>query len=151
MFKKDTGREDLSINFMTVHASKGLQADYVFILNNKNGRKGFPSKIEDAPVMKLFFENPEEFPYAEERRLFYVAMTRAKKKVVFVPPSNSAEESCFYEEISSRYENDIKAEGWTCPKCGGRLEKKKGPYGTFIGCSNYRREYQKCTFTRNMS
>lgn len=148
---KYAGREDLFINFMTVHASKGLQADYVFILNNKNGRKGFPSKIEDAPVMKLFSENPEEFPYAEERRLFYVAMTRAKKKVIFVPPSNSAEESCFYEEISSRYENDIKAEGWICPKCGGHLEKKKGPYGMFIGCSNYRREYQKCTFTRNLS
>ena len=136
---------------MTVHASKGLQADYVFILNNKNGRKGFPSKIEDAPVMKLFSDNPEEFPYAEERRLFYVAMTRAKKKVIFVPPSNATEESCFYEEISSRYENDIKAEGWTCPKCGGHLKKKNGPYGPFIGCSNYHRENQKCTFTRNLS
>ena len=148
---KYASREDLSIIFMTVHASKGLQADYVYILNNKNGRKGFPSKIEDAPVMKLFSENPEEFPYAEERRLFYVAMTRAKKKVIFVPPSSAAEQSCFYEEISSRYENDINAEEWTCPKCGGRLKKKNGPYGPFIGCSNYHREYQKCTFTRNLS
>lgn len=148
---KYNGREDLSINFMTIHASKGLQADYVFILNNKNGRKGFPSKIEDAPVMKLFSENPEDFPYAEERRLFYVAMTRAKKKVIFVPPSNPAEESCFYGEISSHYEKEIKAEGWTCPKCGGHLEKKKGPYGIFVGCSNYRREYQKCKFTRNIA
>ena len=101
--------------------------------------------------MKLFSDNPEEFPYAEERRLFYVAMTRAKKKVIFVPPSSAAEQSCFYEEISSCYENDINAEEWTCPKCGGHLKKKNGPYGPFIGCSNYHRENQKCTFTRNLS
>ncbi|MDY6388273.1 MAG: UvrD-helicase domain-containing protein [Fibrobacter sp.] len=143
-------RKDLSIRFLTVHASKGLQADYVFILNNKNGRKGFPSKIEDAPVMKLFMDNPEEFPYAEERRLYYVAMTRAKKKVVFVPPMRGDTDSCFLKEIKNRYKEDLIAEGWACPICGGQLEKKKGPYGMFLGCRNYQKEDVWCEFTRSL-
>jgi len=142
-------RPDLAIRFLTVHASKGLQADYVFILNNKSGRKGFPSQIEDAPVMKLFMDNPEDFPYAEERRLYYVAMTRAKKKVIFVPPSKN-EESCFFKEIRTRYKEDLNAESMICPWCGGKLEKKKGPYGPFIGCSNYRQESKRCEFTREI-
>ncbi|MCQ2124181.1 MAG: UvrD-helicase domain-containing protein [Fibrobacter sp.] len=104
------GREDLDIKFMTVHASKGLQADYVFILNNKNGRKGFPSNIGDASIMQLFLDTSEEFPYAEERRLYYVAMTRAKKKVFFVPPSKKSDYSSFYSEILEKYEKEMDAE-----------------------------------------
>ncbi len=104
------GREDLDIKFMTVHASKGLQADYVFILNNKNGRKGFPSNIGDASIMQLFLDTSEEFPYAEERRLYYVAMTRAQKKVFFVPPSKKSDYSSFYSEILEKYGKEMDAE-----------------------------------------
>lgn len=104
------GREDLDIKFMTVHASKGLQADYVFILNNKSGRKGFPSNIGDASIMQLFLDTSEEFPYAEERRLYYVAMTRAKKMVFFIPPPKQNGISPFYSEILERYKKDIDAE-----------------------------------------
>lgn len=104
------GREDLDIKFMTVHASKGLQADYVFILNNKNGRKGFPSNIGDASIMQLFLDTSEEFPYAEERRLYYVAMTRAKKMVFFVPPSKKSDYSSFYSEILEKYGKEMDAE-----------------------------------------
>lgn len=104
------GREDLDIKFMTVHASKGLQADYVFILNNKKGRKGFPSNIGDSSIMQLFLDTSEEYPYAEERRLYYVAMTRAKKKVFFVPPSRKSDYSSFYSEILDNYGKEMDAE-----------------------------------------
>ena len=137
---KILAREDLSISFLTIHASKGLQADYVFILNTKNGRYGFPSKIEDAPIMKLFAENSERYPFAEERRLFYVAMTRAKKKVIFVTPTKNENASCFFKEIKDDYGMDLNTEIWTCPRCGGRLKKQNGP---FIGCV-------KCEFKRNV-
>lgn len=148
------GREDLDIKFMTVHASKGLQADYVFILNNQSGRRGFPSQIEDAPVLKLFMSNLEEFEFAEERRLFYVAMTRAKKKVVFVVPNSERKKSIFLKEIEDRHGKELKAEAYTCPKCGGRLKKRPaqpGVYNQFFGCENYRADKAGCNFTRNCS
>lgn len=81
---KHSLRPDLDISFLTAHKSKGLQADYVFIINNKNTKTGFPSKIHDPPILHLLLKGQEEFPYAEERRLFYVALTRAKKKAFAV-------------------------------------------------------------------
>lgn len=128
-------RPDLDINFLTAHKSKGLQADYVFILNNKNTKMGFPSKIQDSPVLNLLLNNREDFPYAEERRLFYVALTRAKKKVFIVTVKGL--ESEFAQELQSDYETEIQHERFECPLCGGRLVKRSGPYGEFFGCSNY--------------
>lgn len=96
-------RPDLKISFMTVHKSKGLQADYVFILNNERGVKGFPSEIEDPEILGLLQETSETYPFAEERRLYYVAMTRAKKKVFLVPPPSKNRESPFYREIMESY------------------------------------------------
>lgn len=129
-------RADLKINFITAHKSKGLQADYIFIINNKKSRMGFPSKIQDAAILKLLLDNCDQYPYAEERRLFYVALTRAKKKVFLVTVNN--QESEFAMELKKRYCDEIKQEQWECPLCGGRLLKKSGPYGEFFGCSNYK-------------
>lgn len=132
---KYNNRPDLKISFLTVHKSKGLQADYVFIINNKNSKVGFPSKIQDAPILELLLDNYDNFPYSEERRLFYVALTRAKKKVFIVTVKN--QESMFALELKNDYQSEIKRERYECPKCGGKLYKKKGKYGEFIGCSNY--------------
>lgn len=128
-------RPKLDIRFITVHQSKGLQADYVFILNNHNGRKGFPSQIEDEPILNLLLENAESYPFAEERRLYYVAMTRAKKKVFFVPPKQG-EESDFYQEILHSHRSEIRAEGYECPICGNRMRECKSAGGSFFACSN---------------
>ena len=133
---KSKARPDLTITFLTAHKSKGLQADYVFILNNKNTRMGFPSRIQDAPIMDLLLDNCDQFPYAEERRLFYVALTRAKKKAFIVTVSKY--ESVFALELKSRYGDEMKKEQFSCPLCGGRLVKRSGPYGEFFGCANYR-------------
>ncbi|MCR5799211.1 MAG: UvrD-helicase domain-containing protein [Lachnospiraceae bacterium] len=140
-------RTDLNIRFITAHRSKGLQADYVFIINNKSKGMGFPSKMQDDPVVDLLLEGQEDFPFAEERRLFYVALTRAKVKTYLV--TINGDESEFAREMEKRYECEIKQEAYTCPLCGGKLEKKSGPYGKFYGCSNYK--VNGCKFTRKIA
>ena len=139
-------RIDLKMSFITAHKSKGLQADYIFIINNKKSRMGFPSKIQDAAILTLLLDNCDQYPYAEERRLFYVALTRAKKKAFLVTVKN--QESEFAMELKERYGEELKREQWECPLCGGKLLKKSGPYGEFYGCSNYRS--LGCKYKRNI-
>lgn len=139
-------RRDLMIKFLTAHKSKGLQADYVFILNNKNGKTGFPSKIQDSPILDLLLEKSDPYPDAEERRLFYVAMTRARRKVILVTLKDY--KSDFANELISRYAAEMKQEAFICPQCGGRLRKRNGKYGEFYGCENY--SVSGCRYTRNI-
>lgn len=129
-------RPDLKISYMTVHGSKGLQADYVFLLNNKNNGMSFPSKIEDPPILQLLLDNCDHYHFAEERRLFYVAITRAKKKVWLVTLKGN--ESEFVQEIDKTFGREIRQERYSCPLCGGRLVRRSGPHGEFYGCSNYK-------------
>lgn len=143
---KSKVRPDLNIAFMTAHKSKGLQADYVFIVNNKKARMGFPSKIQDAPILDLLLDNCDQYPHSEERRLFYVALTRAKKKACLI--TVNGQESEFALELRERYGDELKKEQFECPRCGGRLVKRSGPYGEFFGCSNYRTA--GCTYKRKI-
>ena len=76
----------LDITFMTAHASKGLGRDNVILINGKDDMLGFPSKIEDDPVMKLVIKDDESMDFEEERRLFYVALTRTKNRVYIITP-----------------------------------------------------------------
>ena len=73
---------DRKIEFLTVHKSKGLEADYVILLQCNKGTYGFPSQISDNPVLDHVLTKSDQFPYGEERRLFYVAITRAKVKTM---------------------------------------------------------------------
>ena len=139
-------RPDLQMYFATAHKSKGLQADYIFIINNRNARMGFPSKIQDAPILQLLLEKCDQYPDAEERRLFYVALTRARKKVFLLTVEN--QESSFVKELRAQYGEALKQERFSCPVCGGRLQKKSGPYGDFWGCSNYKTT--GCKYTKNI-
>ena len=72
--------------YRTVHGAKGQEADYVVILDLKDSKHGFPCKVEDDSLLKLVLPPVEdgEYQFAEERRLFYVALTRAKKGVYLV-------------------------------------------------------------------
>ena len=81
------------ILFYTIHTSKGLGFDYVFILNNKKGYYGFPPKRINRSLFK------EEKAYFEERRLFYVALTRTKNKVYLIVPDKGF--SIFAKEIKN--------------------------------------------------
>ena len=137
-------RPDLSITYYTAHRSKGLQADYVFIINNRGSYMGFPSKVQNPPLIELLLEQADRFPDAEERRLFYVALTRARKRAYLVTAGRSI--SSFANELIAQYGEEMKREAWSCPLCGGQLKKVVGPYGTFYGCSNYRTT--GCKYTR---
>jgi len=70
----------------TKHSSKALGYDDVIVINGKNETYGFPTKVEDDPVLSLVIKGDRSIDYAEERRLFYVAMTRTKNRVFFVAP-----------------------------------------------------------------
>ncbi len=92
---------DLQISVSTVHASKGLEADYVLILNMGKGVYGFPSgRSSDLDlVMEQFLPQQECFEYADERRLFYVALTRARKHVWLLVPQDHKQWSVFVTEL----------------------------------------------------
>ncbi len=79
--KAKTRWPKLNIDFMTIHASKGQQADYVIIAGLHQGNDGFPAQARESVLEEVLLPQPEDFPDAEERRLLYVAMTRAKHQV----------------------------------------------------------------------
>ena len=151
----------MKINFMTAHSSKGLGADNVIIINGKDDILGFPSKIEDDPVMKLVLKQAKEIDYAEERRLFYVAMTRTKNRVYMIVPKNKP--SQFVLEIKDSFtnivlngpalvSNRLEDYRYKCPHCGYPLQVKKrklnSSYGemTLYVCTN---DPEVCGFVTN--
>lgn len=79
---------EANLTFLTAHSSKGLGYDNVIILNMKENKFGFPSQIEDDPIMKLVIHEDTSVPFAEERRLMYVALTRTKNRVYVVVPKS---------------------------------------------------------------
>lgn len=79
--KAKTRWPKLNIDFMTIHASKGQQADFVIILGLQQGKDGFPAPARESVMEQGLLPQPEDFPDAEERRLAYVAITRAKQQV----------------------------------------------------------------------
>uniref|UniRef100_UPI00271218AE 3'-5' exonuclease n=1 Tax=uncultured Duncaniella sp. TaxID=2768039 RepID=UPI00271218AE len=85
------------IEFLTAHKSKGLEADYVIILQCNNDTYGFPSLISDYNVLNYVLTKSDQYPFAEERRLFYVAITRAKIKTIILYNRNFP--SVFVEEF----------------------------------------------------
>ncbi len=89
----------LQIQTSTVHASKGLEADYVLILNMEQGGYGFPSEKPIDPVREQFLPPQEDFAFADERRLFYVAMTRARKHLWLLVPDEVNRHSIFVTEL----------------------------------------------------
>ncbi len=77
-----------NLTFMTAHSSKGLGYDNVILINMFEGKFGFPCQIEDDPIIKLVTYEDNSMPFAEERRLFYVAMTRTKNRVYIAAPKS---------------------------------------------------------------
>ncbi|WP_316846488.1 UvrD-helicase domain-containing protein [Pedobacter psychrodurus] len=136
------GFEDVEINFLTVHKSKGAEADNVILLNLKNDWLGFPNKVTDDPILSLLLSDDESYRFAEERRLFYVALTRTKNEVVLLIPN---EASPFVQELleDGKYlltKNGESYQSTNCPYCKtGKLVIKKNPANNsqFLGCSHY--------------
>jgi DNA helicase-4 len=134
--------KNLDISFITVHGSKGLEADYVVLIAMEQGKYGFPSEIEDDPLLEFIMPQGDNFDFAEERRLFYVALTRTKKKVFIL--ADKTRPSSFIMEMIKDNPEDIYQVGYDlseiqyCPECKtGILVKRKGKKHWFYGCSNF--------------
>ena len=116
---------NLDLSFRTIHASKGLEADHVIILNLYRGRTGFPSEIVDDPLLNLVSPDTEPFENAEERRVMYVAMTRARCTVTLM--GSASKQSAFVSELMNDPEYEISGEDQDrqrdeiCAECGGHL------------------------------
>ena len=133
----------LRISFKTIHASKGLEADHVILLNADSGRMGFPSEIVDDPLLALVSPEEELFENAEERRVMYVAMTRARHTLTIL--ASKSRPSAFVTELGEDSSYDIvkAADGspavHECSECGGRLLDVRGKDGR----TSYRCEHNQ--------
>lgn len=138
---------NISFNLSSVHASKGLEADYVIGIGIDSGKYGFPSAMEDDPIIDIVLAKQEEYDHAEERRLFYVLLTRAKEEVHLI--ASQYERSVFSIELEEaqypvihHYPNGVKPR--FCPKCQeGTLVVRQNGNGKFFGCSNF----PACSYT----
>ncbi|MCX7737432.1 MAG: UvrD-helicase domain-containing protein [Candidatus Kapabacteria bacterium] len=139
---KNHKSKTLKADFMTVHSAKGLEADIILLINCKSGQYGFPSQISDDPVLNLLLSDADQFENSEERRLFYVALTRAKEYVYLIAPEY--ETSKFIDEIDNSQNNLNGQQTKLCPKCETTKLKfvsgtsKTGNDWAFWGCSNFR-------------
>ena len=133
----------LRFSYMTVHRAKGLEADYVVVLGLCAGRLGFPVEIADDPLLDLVMAAPEAHPNAEERRLLYVALTRARRQAFLLAEGGAP--SAFATELIEDKER-VKVFGRppegdvACPQCKeGRLERRENSRdgNVFYGCSNW--------------
>ena len=153
--------ERAKLQFLTAHSSKGLSADNVVIVNAKDATYGFPSKVDDDPVLNLVVENDQTYNYAEERRLFYVALTRTKNRVFILTPEKRP--SVFIKELLSQptlypnvqlkgdINNDLSTEEAPknrCPICGYPMQLRWNKnYGLRLWiCTN---DQEVCGFMTN--
>ncbi|MBJ6137938.1 UvrD-helicase domain-containing protein [Marinobacter litoralis] len=205
---------------LTVHASKGMEADYVIILGLETGKHGFPSMKTTHPLLEALLPEKEQHPYAEERRLLYVALTRARNRAYLIadmavasefvvellgdgydvelnefatslsqqllhmlkcmkcktgtmvprhskfggffgcnnfPLCKHRERGCAHCESQMRRAGRFKTcinpkcvnQVPVCPKCGAEMVQRKGRYGEFWGCKNYRSSGEGCSHTEN--
>lgn len=150
---------DVSVELLTIHRSKGLEADYVILLGLNSRPFGFPSTQDDDPLLQIVMPKPEAFPYAEERRLLYVALTRTKN--VFYSISLARAQSGFIKELASEWKasdelqllyyggNELgDGEHRWCPDCStGVVVVRQSQYGKFLGCS----QFPDCTFKEKIA
>lgn len=143
----------MKLKYSTVHGSKGLEDDYVILINADDARVGFPNKMEDDELLDLVLSHKSEYEYAEERRLWYVALTRTRNYTYIIADMNYP--SIFLKEIENQClvlnPDGFLEEGSTeilCPYCkSGRLVLRLNTKNNsqFFGCSNY----PYCTYAIN--
>lgn len=134
----------VDVSFLSIHRSKGSEADYVILpeMLTVPRRRSFPSTRADDPVLTLAMPDGDDYPLGEERRLFYVALTRARRGVAMFTARGYC--SSFLRELEDDgavviTDTDGKAiQEVSCPSCKqGVLVMRTGPYGEFRSCSNF--------------
>ena len=144
-------------DFMTAHRAKGLGYDHVIIINARNETYGFPSQVQEDPVLKYVVKDDHSYDYAEERRLFYVALTRTKNRVYIITPQQHPSDFVLelirdYPQVKVFGEIDKEPKEKTldkrCPVCGYPLQLRyKKAYGLKLWiCTN---EPEICDFMTN--
>ena len=139
--------KNLELESHSIHGSKGKEADYVVVLGLESGKQGFPSQKQTHPLLDALLPTQEAFDYAEERRLFYVALTRARHRVYLV--TDMAVTSEFVVELLkenyplelNEFETSLSQQLFhliKCMKCKtGSMVARAGKTGTFYGCTKY--------------
>jgi DNA helicase-4 len=137
---KTTFGSTMDVEFLTAHRSKGREADYVILPGMIN--RSFPSLRSDDPVLSLAMPDGDTYPLSEERRLFYVALTRARRSVAMF--TLQGKHSPFLDELVA--EGVVEVSGISgaaineerCPVCKlGVFVERNGPHGAFRSCSSY--------------
>lgn len=130
----------MDVEFLTVHRSKGREADYVILPGMVN--RSFPSLRSDDPVLSLAMPDGDTYPLSEERRLFYVALTRARRSVAMF--TLQGKHSPFLDELVKDGAVEVTAISGEaiheerCPVCKvGVFVDRNGPHGAFRSCSSY--------------
>jgi len=139
----------LEIKCLSIHAAKGKEADYVVLMGMTKGKHGFPSAKVTPPLLDVLLPAVEVYAYAEERRLLYVALTRARHRVYILVDMTTGSEFVseliegpydvqldeFETSFTQRLMNEM-----NCIVCStGSLIERLGKFGTFYACSNYPR------------
>nr|WP_082708682.1 UvrD-helicase domain-containing protein [Marinobacterium profundum] len=139
----------LNIEALSLHAAKGKEADYVIILGLESGKHGFPSEKLTHPLLEALLPAAEPYEFAEERRLFYVSLTRARHRVFLVCDMVTA--SKFVIELQrdqypielNEFETSLAQRLYEAIKCSrcetGSMVARRSTFGDFFGCSNYPR------------
>lgn len=143
----------LHVEYSTMHSSKGREADHVILADLVAGR--FPSTRMDDPILSVAMPHPDTYPNADERRLFYVALTRTRRSLLLL--TVLYKESPFLLELVSDKHITLQAPDGTparvvfCPRCGGRMKrrtnKRNGEF--FWGCAGWKRDGTGCSGSRN--
>lgn len=134
---------NIEVTGKSFHSSKGLEADYTILLDVSEGDYGVPSRIEDDELLNLVIPRPEIFEFAEERRLFYVALTRASRGTFLLydrdQPSRYIAELCDLAGDDVRFESIDGTRLWQCPVCitGELTDRIDAGGATFVGCSRH--------------
>ena len=145
------------IESYTIQTSKGLEANYVVVLGLEDGKHGFPSQKMSHPLLEALLPSQDDFMYAEERRLFYVALTRVQQRVYLIVDMANASEFVvelldnnyplelneFEIDPEQKYYNQIR-----CPECEIGImvaRERKNGNRKFYGCSHF----PLCNYTEN--
>ena len=138
-WKRNFG-DKMTVEFRSIHKSKGSEADYIVLPHL--ARHGFPSRKEDDPVLRLAMPAEDPFPKSEERRLFYVALTRARRSVAMFTVEGR-ESPFLIELIKDGWVEVLDADGEpstaiVCPQCQkGVMVQRLGRNGPFLSCTNF--------------
>jgi DNA helicase-4 len=140
---------NLQIKSLSIHASKGKEADYVVLMGMTKGKHGFPSVKATPPLLDALLPAMENYAFAEERRLFYVALTRARQRVYLIADHSGCSEFVT-ELIGKNYDVELDEfdvsfmqrllSDMKCMRCNtGALVERTSKFGIFYGCTNYPR------------